>query len=720
MTLSGLALLVLLSFFLVERFDMVASDREVTMVEHGLQWDIAEMERVVATQVDWDDAIASLDRKFDPNWADFNIGNYLYTFNGFSHAFVLDAAGQPIYASVHGERSPVAAYAPFAAIAAQLIPGIRAAEARRPPLTPRPGKNNILIPPIQTHAIARLGSQVYIVTATLVQPDFGKVLPKGAQAPITIAAKPIDAAMLKDFSGRYLIDGVHLAGAGAEHSGERHLTLKARDGQSVARIVWTPRQPGTMIREELRTPALLSLILLGLLALSVMRRGSAMVNDMIASEARAKHLAYHDVLTQLPNRAMLFERLWPILTDPGRNEKALAVMCVDLDRFKEVNDTLGHHAGDLLIEEVARRLRTVCGHASLIARQGGDEFVILHEQTSQVDAGLLAHAVLDEIRQPVMTEFGMIDVACSIGVAMIDRAGMDPSEVLRWADLALYESKELGRDQATFFEPEMDLALRSRQSLDADLRRALSDHSLTMVYQPQVDRSGAVKAVESLVRWTHPERGAIPPGVFVSLSEESGLILALGEYILRRVFHETRGWSQVRVAINVSPVQLRSPGFAAQVTRLAAEAGIDPSCYEIEVTETALLGEDPVAASNVEALKRLGFSIALDDFGTGYSSLSVLQRFPVDRIKIDRTFVSSLGGSPEAETLIDAMVKLARALGLAVIAEGVETETQLNQLLNCGCREFQGHFTGMPQDSRATAAILGLAVNEAEQVRLAG
>ena len=307
---------------------------------------------------------------------------------------------------------------------------------------------------------------------------------------------------------------------------------------------------------------------------------------------------------------------------------------------------------------------------------------------------------------PVPSEYGNIEVSGSIGVAIVEGSGVKASEALRWADLALYRSKELGRNCATMFEPEMEEALRRRRSTETDLRSALSDGGLHLVYQPQVDRDGTIIAAEALLRWNHPVRGAIAPSEFIPLAEESGLILGLGEMVLRRVFAETSAWRHVRVAVNVSAVQLRSPGFAALVARLVARAGVDPERYEIELTETALLTDDPAIAANIEALKRLGFSLALDDFGTGYSSLSLLQRFAVDKLKIDRSFVSNLGGRCEAEALVYAVVKLARALSLKVIAEGVETEEQMSRLVACGCDEFQGHLTGMPMPADEMEALL--------------
>ncbi len=709
MAFGGLVLLAVLSIFLVQRFDIVASQRESVLVKHGFDQLALELNTVVATQVDWDDAIKRLDNKFDPAWADFNVGNYLHTFNGVSHSFVIDAAGQPFYASVAGERADLGSFQPFGAITLRLVPALRAAELQRGPFQQRQGKNNVQIPPIQTNAVTKVAGQPYIVTATLVQPDFGKVLPKGPQAPIVITARPIDAPLLKAFAERYLLDDLVLMPPGTQSGARQQTMLRDPFETDVAALSWVPRRPGTALRESLQGPLLASLALLALLALTVTRRGATMVNELIASEARSKHLAYHDPLTQLPNRAMLFERLRALLAAVSPGGRKVAVICVDLDRFKEVNDTLGHHAGDLLIQTVAGRLRDTCGEAALIARLGGDEFVILMEFDALDQVRELSSRILRAVAERVGSEFGWLEVGCSIGVATIGHAGAEPTEALRWADVALYRSKQGGRQMVTFFEAEMDEALRSRRALESDLRAALGDGSLHMVYQPQVDRLGAITAVEALVRWNHPERGPILPGVFIPLAEETGLIIPLGELVARQVFRETSQWTGLRTAINVSPVQMRSAGFAAVMMRLAAEAGINPANYEIELTETALLGDDAATASNVDALKRMGFSIALDDFGTGYSSLSMLQRFSVDRIKIDRSFIGGLDDSGASEALVDAMIKLARSLDLKVIAEGVETEAQKARLEACGCREFQGHLIGMPQSAGSIETLVGVA-----------
>jgi diguanylate cyclase (GGDEF)-like protein len=708
MVLGGLAALVLISVFLIARFDAEATKREMAMVESGFARHLQEIEAFVAPNVGWDDAIAALDHSRNLEWTDYNLGSYLFTFNGFTQTFVLDGDGTVFYASREGKRASLETFDRFNSVTRELLPMVREKEARRPAIKPSADSHNAYVPPIQSSSLVKIEGKIFIVTASLVQPDLGKILPKHPRAPVVLTAKPLDEGMLREFAGRYMLEDLRLVDRAGDSPYQTALVLRCPKGKPVTVLTWKPQQPGSHLLRRLALPFLAALLAMALFASSVVRRGAKVANDLIASEARAKHLAYHDSLTRLPNRAMLFERLRKQIAMLGSGEPELAVLCVDLDRFKDVNDTLGHQAGDLLIQSVASRLRTTCGDARMISRLGGDEFVVLCDNASLSSALDLAKAIIAAVSAPVATEYGNLEVGCSIGVAMIAHAGIEPSEALRWADLALYRSKDRGRACVTVFEPEMDAALRHRRSLEADLRTALTDGSLHMAYQPQVDIDGRVTGVEALVRWQHPVRGSVPPGVFVPLAEETGLILALGEQVLRRVFAETAGWQDLRVAINVSAVQMRSPGFASLVIRLAAAAGIDPSRYEIELTETALLSDEPAIAANIEALRRIGMSIALDDFGTGYSSLGVLQRFSVDKIKIDRSFVNCIEDGGESEALIDAMVKLARALDLHVIAEGVETADQRKRLAACGCRDFQGHLLGMPMSAGNVSRLFGV------------
>ncbi|MCJ2180402.1 EAL domain-containing protein [Novosphingobium album (ex Hu et al. 2023)] len=717
MTFGTLVLLILLAAFLIVCFDWTASQREENMVEQGFQRLVEQYEKALVPQSDWDDAIEKLDHRFDTKFADANFGSQLYTFNGVTHTFFVDGANRVIYASVNGKHASTRAFRPFAGITAGLLVPVRKAEAARPPITRVAVAGETVTKPIQSSGLVRIGDTVYIMIATLIQPDFGRILPKGPRAPVAVTAMPIDQPMLRTFASRYLVDdleivptdlSVHDGQAFSLLSGKAHFRLRSSSGTEIAALAWTPRRPGVLLLEQLKWPLLAALVLLAFAGWVLIRRCGMIVDELILSEEQAKHLGYHDQLTGVPNRALLFERLPRLLASAGGSEPRLAVLAVDLDRFKEVNDTLGHPAGDRLLKTLAERLQAASAATgnALIARLGGDEFILACPVEDRQAAEELACRCLDTIMQPVQGEYGKIDVGCSIGGVLVEESGTDPSVILRRADLALYQSKASGKGRVTFFEPGMEDAFRTRRALEHSLRASLTNDTFHMVYQPQVTAEGNVPAVEALLRWSHPELGEISPATFIPLAEEAGLIMAIGKLVMRRVFEETADWQHVRVAINVSAIQMRTPGYAAQVMQLAARTGIDPSRYEIELTETALLGDGPATAENFDILRRLGFSIVLDDFGTGYSSLSLLHRFRVDKIKIDRSFVCDLGKSEEVNALVSAIVRLAKSFNLGVIAEGVETEEQRQLLTRAGCTKFQGFLTGAPMPASQIAALV--------------
>ena len=716
MTLGGIALVVLLSVLLITWFDTSARGFEERIVSDGFHREIEQLEAIMAPQVNWDQSVAHVDRKFSPGFADSIFSSPFYTFNGFTHTFIADRDDRVIYAAVRGRPGAVGAVDAFLPTTRQLMRTIRAAEARRPPIHPNPShQGGVVTYPIQADGVARVHGKVYLVIASLIQPDFGKVMPRGPRAPVLVSALPINDALLDSFERGYQVNDISVVSGANKAMGKAFVSLHAPDGTEVAALAWTPRQPGTTLLRALFVPMLVALIVMGWVGWTISERSGVVVDELIASEAKAIHLAYHDPLTKLPNRTRLFERMPEMLDAIGPDQPLLALLCIDLDRFKKVNDTLGHQAGDALIAAIAERLRalTASDERLFAARLGGDEFVMLTSAATITAVEDLAQRCLSRIVQPVDSVFGRLDVGCSIGVSVIRHRHFDPSEALRQADLALYRSKANGRACVTFFDPSMDESLTKRRMLEAALRTALSDQAFHMVYQPQVDARGKIIAAEALVRWTHPTLGPIPPGEFIVLAEESGLILAIGEWVLRRVFAETAHWSDqggngIRVAINVSAVQMRTQGFANQVVQMVAQTGIDPARYEIELTETALLRNEPTAEQNFNILQRLGFCMALDDFGTGYSSLSLLQRFRVDRIKIDQSFVADLGKAREADALVSAIIKLARTFRLSVIAEGVETEGQKRRLIAAGCREFQGYLTGLPMPAEALERALDL------------
>jgi diguanylate cyclase (GGDEF)-like protein len=430
--------------------------------------------------------------------------------------------------------------------------------------------------------------------------------------------------------------------------------------------------------------------------------------ELEQANARARHLADHDPLTGLPNRRLLEDRLTQALALSYRNRKQTAVMFVDLDRFKAINDSLGHAVGDLLLKEVAQRLVKQLRVGDTICRIGGDEFVVvLPEIKRSEDAAAVAQKVLDQLSQPVIVEERELIVTPSLGIAVFPDDGRDAETLIRNSDAAMYHAKELGRANYQFFTAEMNQAASRRLALEADLRRALGRDELRMYYQPIVHgRSGRIAAHEALVRWQHPERGLIEPAEFIQLAEETGQILKLGEWVLRQACRWATFIGVERglpVSVNLSPRQFNDPKLVQTVAAALHETGLPARLLQLEITETTAMQHTDTTLATLNRLKELGVSIAIDDFGTGYSSLSYLKRFPVDKLKIDRSFTGELPGDPDQCAIVSAIVALAHALELEVIAEGVETEAQLAFLRRCGCDFIQGYLTGVPLDADSAA-----------------
>jgi len=435
-------------------------------------------------------------------------------------------------------------------------------------------------------------------------------------------------------------------------------------------------------------------------ALDALERAVAeRTSELQEAQARAQHLADHDALTGLPNRRLLEDRLTQALALSQRNRMQTAVMFVDIDRFKAINDSLGHAAGDALLKEISLRLVNQLRLGDTICRIGGDEFVVvLPEVKRSSDVAQVAQKVIEQLAQPVPLEARELIVTASIGIAVFPEDGGDAETLIRNADAAMYAAKELGRANYQFFTERMNQSASRRLALESDLRRALGKDELRVHYQRIVEADGARPAShEALVRWQHPERGLVLPGEFIQLAEDTGLILRIGEWVLR----EACGWAQraggVPVAVNLSPRQFNDPKLAETVARALAESGLAPHLLELEITESTAMQHTDATLATLEKLKRLGVSISIDDFGTGYSSLAYLRRFPVDKLKIDRSFVAVAPADKEQAAIISAIVALAHALQIEVVAEGVETEAQREFLARCGCDYLQGYLIGRPE-----------------------
>jgi diguanylate cyclase (GGDEF)-like protein len=433
---------------------------------------------------------------------------------------------------------------------------------------------------------------------------------------------------------------------------------------------------------------------------------SVRTRGLEAATRQLRHLATHDSLTGLPNRVLLDDRLTQAIAHADRDDRPFALMVCDLDRFKLVNDSLGHAAGDELLLEVGRRLTDLVRTTDTVARIGGDEFVLLVTAVNHPDdAKGLAMRAVDALKAPMRISDIDVHTSPSIGVAFYPQDGRTVEALMAHADAAMYSAKQRGRGNVQCFEDGMSEGIDNRVQLESDLHQAVSSKQFELYYQPKVHtKSGVVRSAEALIRWRHPERGMIPPDQFIPLAEECGLIGAIGEWVVREACRQARAWqdsglSPMRVSVNLSPSQFRGGGLIHSVRRALEETGLDAQFLEVELTESAVMSDPEESIAILEQLSAMGVLVSVDDFGTGYSSMSYLRRLPIDKLKIDRVFINEIVSRPEDASIVRAIVSLAHSLRLKVVAEGVETPAQLDFLKAVGCDEYQGYHFSRPLPS---------------------
>lgn len=442
------------------------------------------------------------------------------------------------------------------------------------------------------------------------------------------------------------------------------------------------------------------------------RRGEAARRDA----EKLLHDAFHDSLTGLPNRALFMDRLAHRLALAKRKPEAkFAVLFFDVDRFQLINDSLGHTGGDQLLIEVGRRLSACLPPGDTVARLQGDEYaVLLEEVPTREDALMLAELVHDELRVPFVLSSQEVFSGVSIGIVQADATYAKPEDILRDADTALHRAKAAGRGRSVEFDPSMHHRAVALLNLETDLRRALERRELRLHYQPVVSlRTGEIVGAEALVRWQHPERGLVPPLDFIPLAEETGLIVPISEWVLREACRHMKGWQEklglpnLAISVNLSSRQFELPGLVAQVAAVLSETGLQPKCLRLEVTESLLMGRDVRVADTMTELRAMGVRIDLDDFGTGYSNLSYLHQFPIDTLKIDRSFIGRIGETEDGKQIVHTILALAQSLDMDVVAEGVETEQQLSLLRELHCSYAQGYHLSRPIETERFEALLG-------------
>jgi diguanylate cyclase (GGDEF)-like protein len=677
--------------------DVAALDRQTRLANHVV--DILR-ERIPHDQESvtiWDDAIVHTRQSFDVDWIDNNLGSWMYEFFGHDEVMIVDSRDQPIYTMIEGRQT-------------SLIAASIELDALRPTL--RRMRADIAAGALEAFEAGRAAHPPHVIdlmvvsgvpTLVSVEPiisDTGNIQQQRGTEYFHISMLHLDADLARRLGEEYLIPGLAFS-ATSPASGTASIPLADASGRFMTFLEWVPSAPGQAILNQ-TLPAIGGAFLVAtLIALLLLGQLWRKQRDLDRGRADAAHQALHDQLTGLPNRASFEGALARILAQRPDPDRSFSLMMLDLDRFKRINDTLGHRAGDDLLEAVSQRLAQFCKPGDMLARLGGDEFGLLHlHAPGESDPLAFGNTIIEAIGKPFVIVGGEVFIGLSIGIATAGTGDADGRELARRADIALYEAKVAGRNRALLFVESMNQLLQNRHTIEAELRDALRRaDQLSVAFQPLygTGRDNIVGA-EVLARWHHPRLGQIAPAHFIPVAEASGLIEALGAYVLREACRAGASWPDRIFAVNISPVQLRNPRFPRAVFDMLAETGMSPTALELEITEGVLLEEASDAAEALRMFRAAGIRIALDDFGTGYSSLNYLKRYPVDRIKIDRSFVSQLTSGSVSIAIVQAMVTLAHALGIEVTAEGVETDEQLAILTQLGCNAFQGFLLSPPVD----------------------
>jgi diguanylate cyclase len=678
-----------------QRADEVSFNHEQQLIQQA----VSDHGRRVLQQLDSvagsPHAALRIRTNYDPQWVAQHLGIWLQTYFNQDVVVLVDGSDQIKYM-----RFRTAPDAVPADVRAGIAPSLNLLRGRINTLPSRTvalvAGENALRPGRRIALLQRFMDRPAIVAAVAVGNDAD--LSSGNEAaPIAFSVKYIDGDTLRAIGSDLQLSDLHAINAAA--AGRDYvIDLADSRGDAIARFAWKSTTPGREILISVVPFVAVALGGFALLVALVIRYMRRTTEALAASESRLRHLAMHDPVCGLPNRIYFGERLETVIGEVRGGGQPAAVFYIDLDHFKDVNDTLGHHIGDELILNVTQRLSRILRGNDLVARLGGDEFAIITTCASDsYSLQAIAGRIIAAACAPYAINGHNIIIGASIGIAVIDRRARDAADILRYADMALYRAKNEGRNRACIYDAAMDADLSNRKLLEGDLLHAIQNDGLHAAYQPIVNASGeTVVAVEALARWTHPSMGEIPPSQFIPIAEHSGLIIELGEWMLRRACLDGSSWPGLTVAVNVSPLQFRRSDFVEVVERILKETNFDAGRLELELTESTLLGNLDTAELSMLRLKAIGVRFALDDFGTGYSSLLYLRRFPFDKLKIDSSFVRSIEKAPDAAAIVHAVVSLGRGLGMKVTAEGVENAEQHLFLRAAGVHSMQGYRFGRP------------------------
>ncbi len=673
-------------FLLTSVQDRMETERQAQAAALTLKAKIDMVNATVLDYSNWDDAVRNVSLGWNETWLADNLNSSTYANFQYEYLMILDSEGSARYTVIDGKRSNLAQ--PFTELGSGFERGVRLLE------------NAHSSHPVGGVTQTRRGPAVFSVA--WVAPVEGSDLPFRANR-LLVMVKMIDKEMLTEM--RDAVVGTVRANAPQVYLSDDKWLLAEFGSTNTLDLPWTASHPGTELFNRFQPwIILISLALIGLGSFVLVRARTA-TRELIASEMRTRRLASRDALTGLPNRRAITDHLIKL----NRDKADYAILYMDLDGFKPVNDCFGHSAGDMLLRKTGERLRRTLPADVKLSRLGGDEFaIIVHNPPAPGLLEKLASEIIDAVREPYEIGAGPIEIGASIGIALCENFGHE--EVLRRADVAMYAAKVLGRNNWRMFDETLNSGQKERQHLEIEIKRAIVENEIDVAYQPIVRAQDEhIVTVEALARWTHKQRGVVAPEIFISVAEETGAIIDLGWTILRQACTAARGWP-CKLAINLSPAQFCQNNFVGKLLQTLAECDFPPSRLEFEITETYLLKNPEIAVDIIASLRRHGITIALDDFGTGYASIGYLQRFELDLVKLDKSFVEDIAISPDAAQIAQAIIALGTALKLPIVAEGVETAAQATILTIAGCSRMQGWHYGRPVAADEMAEILsGLA-----------
>jgi diguanylate cyclase (GGDEF)-like protein len=701
-------IVVLLSLILfghnaIRTADTTALAKQERFAKRNLAAEVAHLSEQQQSATIWDDAVLNVKTR-DFDWIDGNLGAWMQDYFGHNESYVLDQLNRPVFASIAGKRLSPDAYDNRADVIAPLVMQLRSAMAELSEGLENPYEE---LAEVTVGAPLRFDTGVAIVSVVPIISDTGKVVQTAGTEALHVAVRYADPDLAREIGQPIELQEVAFRQAPPAR-GLASIPLTNPSGEAIAWLVWQPDRPGMQLLMRMLPALLASGLAIALLVWLIIRRLVRVSGQLQVSEAQARFLANHDALTGLPNRALYHDRLVQALHASGRSRHSVALLAVDLDGFKLINDSLGHPAGDELIRQVGCRLTELLRAEDTVARFGGDEFMIL--LCNMKDDSTLRQVcskIVSELSRPYALLGSSGRITASIGAVMARLGRDDPDELVQRADMALYRAKAEGKGRYSVFEEDLTKPAQYRSEIENALRAALkSGTGLKLVYQPFFDEDRQVTGAEALCRWDHPVHGALSPEIFVRIAEERGLIDELGRWVLEKACHFAVRTNLTKLAVNVSPLQLRNPDFVPMVLRTLESSGLAPTRLELEMTEKAVLEQSRAIADTLHRLRSIGIAIALDDFATGNSSLQYLRDHRVDCLKIDRTFVARLGKDEESDRLVQAIFGLAKATGISVTVEGVETETQHSLLASMGCKTFQGFLLSSPLEPEQFGELL--------------